>query len=157
MTLQSLNQWIQEEIGNMSKDEANKQKNSEILRAKDIIPPYNKKIHQEQKLSLKDEAPQPTGNQTKHTEMFPPKHEDTARQKAEIPQFDLANQILSEQRKVATIKRKKPGPKNDVTSHNPKVPSTDYTLKPPPMLSLQEKIIAEIVARDIQKLRKSHI
>src|SRR4030042_4074314 len=121
----------------MSKDEADKQQNEEILRAKDIIPPYNKKIPQERMHFLKDEASQHTGNQTKRTETFPPKHEDTVPQKAEIPQFDLANQIPSEQRKFATIKRKKPGLKNEVTSHNPKVPSTDYTLKPPPILSVQ--------------------
>jgi len=140
----------------MSKDQADKKKNEEVLRAKDIIPPYNK-ISREQTYSLKDVISQQSGNKAKLPEILPPADEDTGRQKTEIPQFDLANQILSEQRKVAAIKRQRPGIKNEAASQKPKVSPATYTIQPPPVLSLQEKIIADIVARDIRELRKSNI
>jgi hypothetical protein len=141
----------------MSKDEAEKQKKDEVLRAKDIIPPYNRKIPQEQNHPLKDELIQHTGTNSESADMLASKHEETARQKTEIPQFDLAGQILSEQRKIATIKRQRPGQKNKKANLKPKTLSTDSTFKPPIILSQQGKIIAEIVARDIQRLRKINI
>ena len=141
----------------MIKDQADKKKNEKVLRAKDIIPPYNNKIPREQTHSLKDGTSQHPRAKAELPETLPPEHEDSAQQKSEIPQFNLANQILSEQRKVAAIKRQRPGLKNEDLSHKQQLPSTTYTLKPPPMLSQQEKIIAEIVARDILRLRKSNI
>ena len=70
-----------------------------------------------------------------------------------IPKFDLAEQILAEQRKITAIRRKAPGKKNKAPDQQPQAQSTGYTIKqPPPILSEQEQIIAEIVARDIEKL-----
>jgi len=71
---------------------------------------------------------------------------------SEIPKFDLAEQIMAEQRKIAAIRRKGPGKKAETTKQQYKVESITHTVKPPPMLSEQEQIIAEIVARDIEKL-----
>jgi len=104
---------------------------------------------------------------------------------SEIPKFDLAEQILAEQRKITAIRRKAPGKPQRLPSlappllsatadkgvtqvqaqdgaagKKPKAPdrqpqaqSTDYAIKQPPsILSEQEQIIAEIVARDIEKL-----
>ena len=141
----------------MSKDDADKQRNEEILRAKDVIPPYSKKIPQQEKKAAKKEALKRIEDNVKHKESQSTKKEDTVQQTDGIPKFDLANQIISKQRKVATIKRKRPGPKKEATSPKQKAPSMDYTLKPPSILSQQENIIAEIVARDIQKLRKGNI
>lgn len=141
----------------MSKDEADKQKKDKILRAKDIIPPYNTKIPQEQNRPLKNELTQDTDADTEISDMLLSSHEELSRQKIEIPQFDLAGQILSEQRKIASIKRQKPSQKNKKAIFRPKTLSTNPIFKPPAMLSQQGKIIAEIVARDIQKLRKSNI
>lgn len=70
---------------------------------------------------------------------------------SEIPKFDLAEQIMAEQRKIAAIRRKGPGKKTEAPKQQ-KVESIAHTLKPPPMLSEQEQIIAEIVARDIEKM-----
>jgi len=84
-------------------------------------------------------------------------------QDSEIPKFDLAEQILAEQRRITAIRRKAPpkaGPvgvpkekgsngagmiKGGVTSPSKK---TEPLLVP----SEHEQIIAEIVARDIERL-----
>lgn len=138
----------------MSKADANKKNNGDVLRANDIIPPYNKNIPQEQKPPAKEETSQYTGDKVKHTETLSTETENTVRQKTGIPKFDLAKQIMSEQRKVASIKRKSPGTKNKATILTQKARSIGYAVKPLPMLSHQEQIIAEIVQRDIKKLKK---
>lgn len=67
----------------------------------------------------------------------------------EIPKFDLAEQIMSEYRKNSSIRRKGPSQKNETSKQQNG--SFSYTTKPPSMLTEQETIIAEIVARDIEK------
>ena len=82
---------------------------------------------------------------------------------SEIPKFDLAEQIMAEQRKITAIRRKAPGKTRRLPSQNgaagkkTKAPDlqsqaqlTGYAIKPPPALPEQEQIIAEIVARDIE-------
>ncbi|MDD5328174.1 MAG: hypothetical protein PHY02_10245 [Phycisphaerae bacterium] len=82
------------------------------------------------------------------------KEEITAlREKPEIPSFNLAEDIMSEQRKITAIRRKAPGQRTETLSSTPRTQPTDYTTeqeKPAP--AEQEKIIAEIVARDIERL-----
>jgi hypothetical protein len=70
----------------------------------------------------------------------------------EIPTFDLTEQILAEQRKISSIKRKGPVKKNAAPVQQQQVRSIGYTAKAPPLLSEQEQIIADIVARDIKTL-----
>ena len=70
----------------------------------------------------------------------------------EIPTFDLAGQILAEKRKISSIKRKGPGKKNAATGRQQQVRTIGYTAKAPPLLSEQEQIIADNVARDIETL-----
>jgi hypothetical protein len=107
--------------------------------------------------------------------------------RGEIPKFDLAEQILAEQRKITAIRRKAPGkpqrlPSQDgaagkKTESRPsdgrgepparerEAESIGYPprrvmvgIKQPPLtLSEQGRIIAEIVARDIEKLRRGDI
>ena len=98
--------------------------------------------------------------------------------RGEIPKFDLAEQIMAEQRKITAIRRKAPGKPQQLPSLGPAVTrvqaqdgaagkkiepanqqsqaeSIGYTIQPPPLtLSEQGRIIAEIVARDIEKLRR---
>lgn len=71
----------------------------------------------------------------------------------EIPSFDLAEEIMAEQRKIAAIKRRAPGTKTDVQRLKPEVQPVDHIIEEPkPALSKQDKIIAEIVAKDIERL-----
>ena len=69
----------------------------------------------------------------------------------DIPKFDLAEQILAEQRKLSSVRRKGPGKRSKAP-----IPKEIYPVarivEPLPMLPEQERIIAEIVARDIEHL-----
>jgi len=78
--------------------------------------------------------------------------------RGEIPKFDLAEQILAEQRKITAIRRKAPSKKNERPAQEQEAESIGYTIQQPPLtLSEQGQIIAEIVARDIEKLRRGDI
>jgi len=72
---------------------------------------------------------------------------------SEIPRFDLAEEILAQQRKITAIRRKAPSKKGETSSQQQQVRSTGYVPRQnPPLLSEQQQIIAEIVARDIEML-----
>ena len=74
-------------------------------------------------------------------------------EKTEIPSFDLAEEIMAEQRRITAIRRKAPGVKTEAQRLKPEVQPVEHINKEPkPALSEQEKIIAEIVARDIERL-----
>ena len=122
------------------------QSKADILRASDIIPSSKKKTFQELK-----------SQQTTRSTGFPvdgtKKSAETAQKQAEIPKFDLAEEIMAEQRQITAIRRKGPGEKNEVQSRIDEVKSIGYAIKQPTQeSSQQEQIIAEIVARDIEKL-----
>lgn len=73
----------------------------------------------------------------------------------EIPKFDLAEQILAEQRKISAVRRKGPGKRVKKTKL-PTVESSVQLVEESPICSEQDKIIAEIVARDINNLLKGN-
>jgi hypothetical protein len=58
---------------------------------------------------------------------------------AQIPQFDLARQIMAEQRRVTAARRKRPGPAA--------IPGPEPVTGPSP-----GSVLAQIVARDIERL-----
>jgi hypothetical protein len=138
----------------VSKTDTNKQDDTDVLRAEDI-----------------QEASEPRPSDGR----------------GEIPKFDLAEQILAEQRKITAIRRKAPdkhqrlpslappllsatadkgitrvqaqdgaaGKKTEPANQQSQAESISYTIQPLPLtLSEQGRIIAEIVARDIEKLRR---
>jgi len=130
----------------------------------------------EQKQSLEDTTSPLAGGKAKHAKELPTEPAGAVHEANEIPRFDLSEQIMAEQRKITAIRRKAPGKpqrlpslapavtrvqaqdgaagkKTKAPDHQPQAQSTGYTIKqPPPTLSEQEQIIAEIVARDIEKL-----
>ena len=139
----------------MTRANINKENDTDILRANDIIPPYHSKNSYEQKPPAKENTSQDAADKIKHTESTPTELENTAPHKTEIPKFDLARQIMSEQRKAVSIKRISPDKKDKAENHKYKTPHPmDHIVKPLPMLQYQEQIITEIVQRDIQKLKK---
>jgi hypothetical protein len=78
---------------------------------------------------------------------------ETLQEKSEIPSFDLAEEIMAEQRRITAIRRKAPGQKTEAQRLKPETQIVDHIIEQPkPLLSEQEKIIAEIVARDIERL-----
>ena len=78
---------------------------------------------------------------------------ETSEETPEIPSFDLADEIMAEQRRITAIRRKAPGQKTEAQRLKPETQIVDHIIEQPkPLLSEQEKIIAEIVARDIERL-----
>ena len=91
---------------------------------------------------------------------------DPGELKHDIPKFDLAEQILAGQRKFSSIKRKAPvknrignrdrnsvGNNNNIQSDN-SIPILNPIPEPVPMNDVScDKIISEIVARDIRDIR----
>ncbi|MCH7555922.1 MAG: hypothetical protein IIB56_00525 [Planctomycetes bacterium] len=120
----------------------------------------------EQKQSFEDTTSPLAGGKAKRAKDLPTEPAGAVQETSEIPKFDLAEQILAEQRKITAIRRKAPGKKPQAPDRQPQAESTDYAIKQPPstrtsqrsaasqssILSEQEQIIAEIVARDIEKL-----
>ena len=72
-----------------------------------------------------------------------------------IPKFDLAEQIMSEHRKNASVRRKGPARKVQPPKTEPKSELVARAAGPHPVSLGQEQVIADIVARDIERLCKS--
>jgi hypothetical protein len=86
--------------------------------------------------------------------------------KHDIPKFDLAEQILAGQRKFSSIKRKAPVKNRISNNRNSNIESNNSNPIPIPKpisetvpveVSSCDKIISEIVARDIQNIRAGRI
>ena len=155
----------------MGNTDNNKQDDTNVLRVEDIVPPYNKEKHREQDLptteagqrkdvpsqngqkqTLKEATSPLSASQVQHAETGATGVADVVQKTNEIPKFDLAEQIMAEQRKITAIRRKAPGQKTKTPDRQPRIESTGYAIEPPRALSEKELIIAEIVARDIEKL-----
>jgi len=145
---------------------------ADALRARDLIPPYGNITRREPdsqqtveseprppavpKTSIEqelggDNVREAQSEQIKPIEDVPSEPTKTEQQKSEVPRFDLAEKIMVKQRRITAIRRKGPGQKDEAQSQQPKVEPIGYTIGSLPALSEQENIIAEIVARDIEK------
>jgi hypothetical protein len=135
----------------VSNIENKKQDDTDVIRAQDIVPPYNNEKHREQ--DLKETTPSLSANCSQRIDRAAAEPADIVQEASEIPKFDLAEQIMAEQRKVTAIRRKAPGKKTKTPDRRPRIQSTGCAIKQPPPTSLEKGIIiAEIVARDIEKL-----
>jgi len=83
----------------------------------------------------------------------------TQRPSSDIPKFDLADEIMAQQRKITGKKRKSPGaaasgrPKTAEPVSRQQVEPTSHTIEQPGDVPFdQEQIIADIVARDIERM-----
>jgi len=152
---------------------------ADILRSCDTVPPNQPKpaqkeprpakdvspMSQEQKQTRQDKPvipidtirpnePRPPASAVNRHRIEPLK---MPQEQTEIPRFDLAEEIMAEQRKITAIKRKAPDKKIEyqikARIQEQEVKPISYTIEQMvPSLPEQEKIIAEIVARDIQRL-----
>lgn len=150
----------------------------DVLRARDIIPgtakrdegrldnppPYKEEANRQPKTESEKTTPStPTVNESSgknkpapkeptETETGPAAEQETT----EIPQFNLAEEILAEQRKITAIRRKAPGvqkePKLEALKAQPSGHATERSAGTEPE---QNSIITEIVARDIERLCRS--
>ena len=136
------------------------QRKADVLRGRDIIPGSPKR--DEERLGTPPPyknvtGQEPDSQQTGKNEPHPPAEQrtslETEQQTSEIPRFDLAEEIMAEHRRITAIRRKAPGEKDEAQRHEREAESAGYAIgQPSPALSEQEQIIAEIVARDIERL-----
>jgi len=135
----------------MSQTENNKQidadilqyKKADVLRARDIIPGNTRP-------DKKNKSQETGENKDQSTDAV----EMAAEKEGRIPTFNLAEDIMAAQRKISSIRRKAPGQRDRTQSQQPEAASGSYhaIARPMPTPSQQEQIIAEIVARDIERL-----
>ena len=71
-----------------------------------------------------------------------------------IPSFDLAERIMTEQRKATATRRKAPGRNEPAPPERTKQPSTSPKRGSMTIGSEPDDVIAEIVKRDIERLRR---
>jgi hypothetical protein len=140
-------------------------KHARVLRAGDVVPPFSQDAAQANGPENVSKEPTPEPSRQ-------PKHERKGRRRpeagtdaddakpvapqaaAEMPTFDLAEHVLAEHRQMAARRRKAPGqiptqPK--IRSERPAVVA--HAVEPPPQdLPELQHVVAEIVARDIQRL-----
>ncbi len=107
------------------KNDKRRSKHPRILRAADVIPPFN------QDMTQADEPADP----------------------AEIPTFDLADNMLAEHRQMAARRRKAPSQMQTEPEIRAERRVMSHVVEPPSQdLREMQRVVAEIVARDIQRL-----
>ena len=143
-------------INNQQLDSDILQCRADILRARNTLPLRNNAEPQNNTAAkIKKEIPVKEIPPLPKSEMSRKKETATPKESPEIPSFDLAEEIMAEQRKITSIRRKAPGQKDNIQRLKPKPqPVNHITKQPIPLLSEQDKVIADIVARDIEKLCK---
>jgi hypothetical protein len=91
-----------------------------------------------------DEAEEPAGD------VKGPSEEE--KREAEIPRFDLGKELMAEQRKVTAGRRRRPGEKAAAEAEKKAEPVRDTAKERDLEEAEEDRIIAEIVARDIERL-----
>jgi len=145
----------------MSKAENNEQVDADILqckadilRARDIIPPHKQKTPQKPQSQKTGED----ATESADTAEISTRKAETLQEKPEIPRFNLAEEIMAEQRKITAIKRKAPAKKIEAERSESQAEAAGHTIgQPAPGQPEQDRIIAEIVARDIERLCRGNI
>jgi hypothetical protein len=138
------------------------QSRKDILRAKDIIPPFKQEPAQEVPQQETAEQKDATGEsveageeEKERTEIAQEEPAEPAApsQKSEIPRFDLAEDIMAKQRRMSAARRKAPTEKEEPQVQEVELEPAGRRFEPVTTATPQEqKIIAQLVARDIERL-----
>jgi hypothetical protein len=149
----------------------NKPGRSDVLRAKDIVPPFGREESQKHSSAESFEEDsfvsdmkgtrdsnsleQENSQDRLSAEAANAKDTKGEQKSSVVPKFDLAEDIMAEQRKVTATRRKAPGQRSQVVPIRNQAKVIGYALEQLASAPKEhEKIIAEIVAADIEKLRK---
>ncbi|MHC4061437.1 MAG: hypothetical protein ACYSUC_01875 [Planctomycetota bacterium] len=145
--------------GNEQIDDDIVQSREDVLRARDIMPPYKEDAHEapktpeESESSASPTAETESGEKEDDTGQAQGEDAEAQRKEIEIPRFDLAEKIMAEQRKITAIKRKAPGGQTERKTEGPADKPAGHTIAQPTSATpVEHKIIADIVARDIERL-----
>ncbi len=150
-------------------------KRRRVLRAMDVMPPFDQSVPSADEGETKVEPASPTRNSLP-VSALPPRinnHSETAESSmapagmgeaaeavsadgTEIPIYDLAENILAEQRRAAGRRRRAPGRVQEKPATLPKGAGARLFIPEPASQDLLElqQIVAQIVARDIERLCK---
>jgi hypothetical protein len=161
---------FREEVGS-TMDETNlnaRRKRTRALRATDVIPPFDKDsggpAGDNRQVERPEHASAERGDYgsgvrggpavTPDTAPATPESVELPAAVAEIPSYDLAANILAEQRRVASRRRRAPTQTDDPPVLSPAASGTRISVVelPPQNLVALQQIVAEIVARDIERL-----
>ena len=150
---------------NKKGDDKRRRGKGDVLRAEDIIPAKggSKKTKTAKKKTSSSKSKQKRASDNLNRSRakkgagpakdMPAEPTDKGQKESEIPKFDLAEEIMAEQRKVTSARRKGPGKNVESAKQEQQAESVDYLVEQPtPMALERQQIIAEIVARDIEKL-----
>ncbi|MHC4149406.1 MAG: hypothetical protein ACYSR5_07975 [Planctomycetota bacterium] len=136
----------------------------DVLRARDIMPPYKKTAEEDKSHTTGENTTSPadaleTTTDKEKTERIGPIEEkpvsaaEVEQERSEIPRFDLAEEIMAEQRKISATRRKAPGKTFEAHKAEREVEAVGHaTWWSTPAQPYQQQIITEIVARDIESL-----
>ncbi len=137
-----------------------KPKRARVLRATDVMPPFDKgtspanggAADAEPSGSVSAELAD-AGKHVANDEAVS-KVGQLLADPAEIPTYDLAENILAEQRRVASRRRRAPGraPAEPAAPPEPAHPAVSMAAPLPQDLPELQRVVAEIVARDIARL-----
>ncbi len=141
-------------------------KRARVLRATDVIPPFDQDAAQanEPENVSKEPTPEPAQQpkrerkgrrrQEAGTDADDMKPVTSPQAAPEMPMFDLAEHVLAEHRQMAARRRKAPGQIQTEPGIRPERPAVVTHVVEPPSRDLSElqHVVAEIVARDIQRL-----
>jgi|GEM_PF-558208 hypothetical protein len=160
-----------EEVGFIvdEKDNSARPKRTRVLRAADVMPPFDKLPEAKAAEGIEggpsERAVQQSGDGDSRAEQDAaakpfagsPSAPDMGRSPAaggEIPKYDLAENILAEQRRVASRRRRSPGQAQEgpVAVSAPREPTTPVDEELAEDLPELQRIVAEIVAKDIDRL-----
>ena len=119
-----------------------------VSKAKSVKNSDDKK----RKRSSKETASKPAAKKSPIVSEPPAVRESAMQETSEIPKFDLAEQIMAEHRNITATRRKGPAKKANPPKKLHPAESIARNVKPRPIVSEPGQIIAEIVARDIEKL-----
>lgn len=136
---------------------------ADILRAADIVPPYRQETQREAKSQEgSEDAGAVSASTEKSREAARAPGKDAAeapaesageqRERSDIPRFDLAEEIMAEHRKITAVRRRGPSERKGTTATESEAePGGQAVERFMPAQSEGDKILAEIVARDIER------
>ena len=152
---------LSEEVGFIvdEKENSTKPKRTRVLRATDVIPPFDKLPDGADGIDREGPGfpagPSSDSNTRGESDLTaggtpdagPPLVAD-----AKIPKYDLAENILAEQRRVAARRRRSPSQAQPVAVSQSNGAGPSLAELPSDDLPELQRIVAEIVARDIDRL-----
>ena len=135
-------------------DQRARPKRTRVLRATDIIPPFDRIPAPADAGEGESELPEPSQSVAQTGGLGAEGAEIAGQEMGDLPRYDLAENILAEQRRVASRRRRAPSHAVEAPTVRGELRTAEPSILELPSEDLPElqRIVAEIVARDIERL-----